>query len=67
MTNNSKNEEAKMTNKSSRELTADELNQVTGGMGPVLIYRQAHSPLDLSGIPGETTDDKFKDWPLPPF
>jgi bacteriocin-like protein len=51
---------SKTTNVSSRELTADELNQVTGGMGPVLIFRQATSIVD--GIRGETLDDKHKDW-----
>ena len=51
----------KTTNVSSRELTADELNQVTGGMGPILIFRQA-THLDLSGIPGEQTDKDHRDW-----
>jgi len=46
----------KTTNVSSRELTADELNQVTGGMGPVLIFRQAQSTANFDGIKGEQTD-----------
>jgi bacteriocin-like protein len=53
---------SKTTNVSSRELTADELNQVTGGMGPVLIFRQATSTVGVDGIPGETLDNKHKDW-----
>jgi hypothetical protein len=36
MSSNCKNEEGK-TNKSSREITAEELNQVAGGMGPVFL------------------------------
>jgi bacteriocin-like protein len=47
----------KTTNVSSRELTADELNQVTGGLVP----RQA-THVDLGGIAGESQDDRFKDW-----
>jgi len=57
MSNSSKNELP-----SSRELTANELNQVTGGMGPVLIFRQATSTVGVGGIKGETLDDKHKDW-----
>ena len=51
----------KTTNVSSRELTADELNQVTGGMGPVLIFR-AYSNVNFGDIPGEQTDKDHRDW-----
>ena len=51
MSNSSKNEKAKLT--SSRELAADELNQVTGGMGPVLIFRQ--QPDRTKGSGGNVT------------
>ena len=56
MNNSSKNE---LTTK--RELTADELNQVTGGMGPVLIFR-AYSNVNFGDIPGEQTDKDHRDW-----
>jgi hypothetical protein len=60
MTNDSKNEEDKLTtNDSSREITADELDKVVGGMGPFLIFRQFR-PLSIS-IPGESPDDRHKD------
>jgi bacteriocin-like protein len=52
---------SKTTNASSRELTVDELNQVTGGLGPILIFRQARE-VDLSGIPGEQTDKNHTWW-----
>jgi len=52
MTNNSNNEEAKMTN-NSREIAADELKQVTGGMGfPPLPFQVAA----LSAIQNEPVD-----------
>jgi len=51
MSNSRKNEEDKLT--SSRELTADELTQVTGGMGPVLIFRQ--QPDRIKGSGGNVT------------
>jgi bacteriocin-like protein len=56
MSNSSKNE---LT--TNRELTADELNQVTGGMGPVLIFR-AYSNVNFGDIPGEQTDKDHRDW-----
>jgi len=59
MSNGSKNEEAKLT--SSRELTAEELNQVTAGLGPILIFRQLPSTLG-PGITGESTDKPHTDW-----
>jgi bacteriocin-like protein len=55
MSNSSKN--GLTTN---RELTADELNQVTGGMGPVLIFR-AYSNVNFGDIPGEQTDKDHRD------
>jgi bacteriocin-like protein len=42
---------------SGREITADELNQVTGGLGPILIFRGlAASTANFGDIPGEQTD-----------
>jgi hypothetical protein len=49
----SKNEED-----SSREITAAELNQVTGGMGPVLLSRMSYP----TAVRGESTDQQHPDW-----
>jgi bacteriocin-like protein len=43
---------------SSREITADELNQVTGGMGPVFLSRMSYPTVGLGDIRGESTDDR---------
>ena len=51
MTNESKNEADKLTtNESSREITANELHQVVGGMGPVFLYPRATSAPSVSEI-----------------
>jgi hypothetical protein len=55
MSNSSKNER-------SRELKVDELNQVTGGLGPVFLSRMSYPTVDLGGIRGESTDKDHKDW-----
>jgi hypothetical protein len=52
MSNSSKNE---LT--SSREMTADELDQVTGGMGPVFLSRMSYPTVGLGDIRGESTDN----------
>jgi bacteriocin-like protein len=45
----------------SREITADELNQVTGGWGPMFLSRIASSPTAKSDIPGESIDNLHKE------
>jgi hypothetical protein len=54
MSNNSKT--------SSREIMADELNQVTGGWGPMFLSRIASSPtISFGDIRGEQTDKPHSD------
>jgi hypothetical protein len=61
MSNSSnKNEKDKLT--SSRELTADQLNQVTGGMGPVFIYSVASSTYTKQKPDGSTAGNVAGKW-----
>jgi hypothetical protein len=63
MSNSSnKNEEDKLT--SSRELTADQLNQVTGGMGPVFIYSMASSTYTKQKPDGTAGGNVVGGWDL---
>jgi hypothetical protein len=62
MSNSSKNEKAKLT--SNRELTADQLNQVTGGMGPVFIYSMASSTYTKQKPDGTAGGNVVGGWDL---
>jgi hypothetical protein len=54
---NSNLDHSTLADRDSREIAADELTQVVGGMGPMLLFR-----VNFSDIKGEQTDKDHKDW-----